>query len=280
MNLDLIDKINISDCLKEKVTDLVRKDEVSILRLSECLYSGNLNALAFKDDISKLAAAIKAAEYTRDFYNGKGIDEGILFDTLNDIAIWCENNGNKGLKNYRWIKNHICGELFKLGRLQFQLYKSSNSTLNYKKLPFNFNDNLIYIHIPQGEKLLKKDCIESIKSAEKFFNYYFNGYDYKCFFCESWLLYENNIDFMDADSNIVQFMSLFDIAYSVSNEGQALKRIFGIDNKSIFFRMISKRKSAVLSYPEKTALQKSAKNYMLNGGKLGVGIGTISKGSF
>lgn len=282
MKLDLIDQINLSDTLKEKVTDLVHKDEVGILRLSESFYKGNMKSLMLKDDITRLAVVIKAAEYTREFYKKRGISEEILFDTLSDISIWCENNGNIGLKNYRWISNHIRGELFKLGRLQFQIYKCSNVSLNYKKLPFKFGDNLIYVHIPQGEKLYNEACAESVKSAEQFFSRFFKDYKYKYFFCESWLLYEKNIEFMCNAGNIVQFMSLFDIAYSVDDDRQALERIFGIDEtvyRNIFCRIMGKRKSDISSYPEETSLQKSAKNYMINGGKLGIGIGTIPKGS-
>jgi len=283
MKLELIDKINICDSLKEKVTDLALRDEVGILRLSESFYKGNLNCLALKDDITRLTVAIKAAECTKDYYAAKGIDEKILFNTLNDIAIWCENNGNKGLQNYMWIKNHICCELFRLGRLQFQLFKCSNPSLKYKKLPFGFNDNLIYIHIPQGKKLYINDCIESIKYAESFFNRYFPDYKYKYFFCESWLLCGNNIKFMDLNSNIVQFMTLFDIAYTVYDERQAFEKIFGITESFVkisFNRITGKRKSEALSYPEKTSLQRSAKNYLINGGKFGFGVGTIPKGLF
>ena len=70
---------------------------------------------------------------------------------------------------------------------------------------------------------------------------------------------------MDAGSNIIQFQSLFDINVSLPIDAQAIERIFGK-------RQLNKR-----NYPQNTRLQKSAKEYMLGGGKLGIGIGTINK---
>ena len=52
-------------------------------------------------------------------YKKLGIDDSVFYNTMRDIKIWCKNNGNKGLNNWGWIKNHLKCELFKLGRLQF-----------------------------------------------------------------------------------------------------------------------------------------------------------------
>ena len=184
---------------------------------------------------------------------------------MSDIKIWCENNRNKGLKNYGWLSNHVRCELFRLGRLQFQLYPCKNRTLIYKKLPFDYGESLVYVHIPQGEKLSAEECIRSFEMAEEFFKKYFPDYNYRYYFCESWLLYEGNKEFMKEDSNILKFASMFTHAYSVKIDEQAIERIFG---KRRFFKK---------HYPENTSLQKNAKAYMQKGGRLGVGIGYIYK---
>ena len=67
------------------------------------------------------------------------------------------------------------------------------------------------------------------------------------------------------DSNIVKFMDLFTPAYSTENDSQAIERIFG------------ERKSDINDYCEDTSLQKSAKEYMLGGNKLGFGTGYIKR---
>ena len=263
MRLDFIDKLNLEENLKLKVTDLINHNGVSILRLSRKYAKKRTGCLKFKSDLTRLACAVKACEITYKKYQDKGIDDKIFFDTMDDIRIWCENNNNEGLKEYNWIKNQLGFELFKIGRLQFQLFKCNNPTLNYKKLPIKYGEKVVYIHIPQGEKLDYDACLASINSAKAFFRKYFPKYNFEYFFCESWLLYEKNNEFMNKDSNIIKFQSLFDIAYSVEEDAQAIERIFG------------KKERDVQCYKQETSLQKAAKEYMQSGGKLGIGIGCI-----
>lgn len=263
--LDLIDKINLDNQLKKRVIDLARKDRVKILTLAEKCAKGNYNCLRFKDDLTRLAVIIETADYTLEKYKQLGISENIFYDTLDDIRIWCENNDNKGLANYNWIKNHLNCELFKIGRLQFQLFKCSNKLLDYNYFPFKCGESVINIHIPQGEKLIYSDCVASLKEAVSFFDEYFPDYSFRYFFCESWLLYGDNCLFMESSSNIMQFSALFDVVCSVNIDKQSIERIFGK-------RQLSKKK-----YQENTSLQRAAKAYLLNGGKLGIGIGIIDK---
>lgn len=263
--LDLIDKINLDVQLKSKVIALVQKDRGKILSLAQKCAGGNFNCLRFKDDLTRLAVIIETASNTFDKYKQLGIPEDILFNTLDDIRIWCENNNNKGLANYNWIKNHLNCELFRIGRLQFQLFKCSNKLLDYNCFPFDCGENVINIHIPQGEKLIYSDCVASAKEAISFFSKYFPDYSYRYFFCESWLLYSDNCLFMEPSSNIMQFSAMFDIVCSVDIDKQSIERIFGK-------RQLNKKK-----YQENTSLQKSAKAHLLNGGKLGIGIGIIDK---
>ena len=166
----LADKINLNTKLKNKVLSLVDKDRAKLIYLCNKAKSGDFKSLFVKNDLTKLAIALMySAEITYPKYKRANISDDIYFDTMKDIAVWCENNNNKGLKNLAWIKNHLNFELFKIGRLQFQIYKCDNRTLNYDLLPFNFGENLIYVHIPQGEKLVYADCVNSVKRAQSFF---------------------------------------------------------------------------------------------------------------
>lgn len=264
---DLMNDINLDEDLKRKVTDLFRNEEAVVLSLARKCSKGKFSCLKNKSDLMRLAVILECAEKTRAFYNEKGISEKTLADTLDDIRIWCENNDNKGLANYNWIKNHINGELFRIGRLQYQMFKCKSRTLRYSKLPFRYGENVLYVHIPQGEKLVYSDCVRSLKDAVAFFDKYFPDFKYNFFFSESWLLYEENWQFMEPSCNILQFSALFDVAYSVNNESQAIERIFG------------RRQPKKENYPEKTTLQRNAKAFMQSGGELGVGIGFIYKQS-
>lgn len=267
MDIELLaNKINLNSELKNKVLSLVERDRAKLISLCKKADNDNFKSVFTKNDMIKLAVALLySVEFTYPKYQKAVISDEIYFETMKDIAVWCENNNNKGLKNLPWIKNHLNFELFKLGRLQFQIYKCDNRTLNYDLLPFNFGENLIYVHIPQGEKLVYAECVNSLKNAKSFFGKYFPNYDFDYFFCESWLLYGENWQFMNSSSNILQFSTLFDLVYSVEDDRQAIERIFG------------KRKIIKSKYEEKTTLQRNAKRFMQNGGKLGVGIGILNK---
>lgn len=267
MDIELLaNKINLNSELKNKVLSLVERDRAKLISLCKKADNDNFKSVFTKNDIIKLAVALLySVEFTYPKYQKAVISDEIYFETMKDIAVWCENNNNKGLKNLPWIKNHLNFDLFKIGRLQFQIYKCDNRTLNYDLLPFNFGENLIYVHIPQGEKLVYAECVNSLKNAKSFFGEYFPNYDFDYFFCESWLLYGENWQFMNSSSNILQFSTLFDLVYSVEDDRQAIERIFG------------KRKIIKSKYEEKTTLQRNAKRFMQNGGKLGVGIGILNK---
>ena len=267
MDIELLaNKINLNSELKNKVLSLVERDRAKLISLCKKADNDNFKSVFTKNDIIKLAVALLySVEFTYPKYQKAVISDEIYFETMKDIAVWCENNNNKGLKNLPWIKNHLNFDLFKIGRLQFQIYKCDNRTLNYDLLPFNFGENLIYVHIPQGEKLVYAECVNSLKNAKSFFGEYFPNYDFDYFFCESWLLYGENWQFMNSSSNILQFSTLFDLVYSVEDDRQAIERIFG------------KRQLIKSKYQEKTTLQRNAKRFMQNGGKLGVGIGILNK---
>ncbi len=241
-----------------KILNESKRDLISALS-DKCMNKG-FHILKGRSPMIALAVILKLAVDVKDKYAKAGIDEKIYYDTMSDIKIWCEKTGNKGIKEYMWLRNHVKFELFRLGRLQFQIYECKNKTLLYNKLPFSYGDNLIYVHIPEGQKLDEDRCKESFLMAEEFFGKYFPDYKYEYFFCESWLLYEGNRDFMKIDSNIIKFMSLLSHCYSVKIDVQAIERIYG------------KRKLMKKNYSENTDLQRRAKEYMLCGNKLGIGV--------
>ncbi len=257
----LAEKIELSQETTEKLQSLINKSSARIYRVAVKCRTKGFQCLRGKPQMFVLAVILKLAVDVKAEYDKAGIDEKIYYDTMSDIKIWCDKTDGKGLKNYGWLKNHVSFGLFRLGRLQFQPYECKNKTLLYAKLPFGYGEKLIYVHIPEGESLDEEKCRAAFETAKDFFGRFFPQYDYGYFFCESWLLFDGNRDFMSKDSNILKFMSLFDICYSVKFDGQAIERIFG------------KRRLFKRNYSEKTSLQRSAKQYMLSGKQLGIGIG-------
>jgi hypothetical protein len=71
-----------------------------------------------------LMALAAAADLTRELNAQAGIPESITTETLKDTNIWVDNfyrtNGRYGLEQYPWLANHYAGNLFKIGRLQYE----------------------------------------------------------------------------------------------------------------------------------------------------------------
>lgn len=265
---EIIKQLNLDENLLLRLEAFSNQHEKQIKKLSDKAVSG-FGILRHHSDLMRLAVCLEYMNtYTLPVYEKMNIPKEIFIDTMKDIGIWCENNHNKGLKNYNWIKNHLNGELFKIGRLQYQFASCKNRMIDYTDLPLNYGENVIYLHIPQGEKLLYPQCTKSLSMANEFFETYFSEYNYRYYFSESWLLYEGNKSFMNEKSNIIQFQSLFTIVHSSPIQQQGIERIFGK-------RMINKN-----NYPDDTSLRKSAKKFILNGGKLGTGVGIIDKNNY
>ncbi|MCD6291636.1 MAG: DUF5596 domain-containing protein [Anaerolineae bacterium] len=63
-------------------------------------------------------------EWIDRFYREHGIPDDVLWATMSDVDIWVadyrERHGRWGLSNNWWLAYHFSGNLFRLGRLQFQ----------------------------------------------------------------------------------------------------------------------------------------------------------------
>lgn len=164
-------------------------------------------------------------------YEDKGIPKNILYDTLSDIVVWTNIyssiSGKLTLGETQWLKNHFEMKLFKIGRLQFRMRTSSYDIDNkgIKK-----GDNVLEIHIPQGDRICYDEIISSVNDARKFFEKYFPNFNYKYMTCHSWLLDETLKHFLNEDSNIVKFQTMFDIEFKQKSDA-VLRYVFSWDTK-------------------------------------------------
>lgn len=113
MNYD-IKKVGLPQSLREKSGDIYTNSKAKINALSK-LFFPFPDILKGQSDMVRLAVVLKSFERTHDFYKSKIISDDVFYDTIKDAAVWCENNQNNGLKNYRWLHNHASGKLFKIG---------------------------------------------------------------------------------------------------------------------------------------------------------------------
>ncbi len=151
-------------------------------------------------------------ESLSEFYAEKGIPEEILIDTLKDIVRWCETysdiKGRLYLGELHWLKLHLSGQLFKVGRLQ---YRMAGSEFDIPKYGLKKGDSIMEIHIPADGKLSVDECDKSIKMAKDFFQKFFPEYRFKYFTCHSWLLDSKLREVLPESSNILKFAGLFDV---------------------------------------------------------------------
>ncbi|KMT22093.1 acyltransferase domain-containing protein [Clostridium cylindrosporum] len=95
-----------------------------------------------KGDLFFLLVAIAKINDLELLYKQKGIPDSILYDTLSDIRIWAENHnvktGNLGLSELHWLRHHLNGELFKIGRLQFHKIDFSGDVMLFKQATTRF----------------------------------------------------------------------------------------------------------------------------------------------
>ena len=79
-------------------------------------------------------------------------------------------------------------------------------------------DKLVGLHIPRGEPFTHEIVEETLDMARNFLKKCYPEYDYKAFFCGSWLLDPTLVDLLGEDANISRFCKRF-IPFSVKSVG-------------------------------------------------------------
>lgn len=288
MNLDFITdfakKISLDKNACEKAMYEIKYgfDEISYI-----VNSASLNNIApflsiLKKDrkrgaIQSLAAVLVISEDTYIKYTERCIPDSVFYDTMSDISVWVNNAKYEekvdGILEISWIRHCLYMNIFKIGRLQYQFYKTDYLRSGFafsqiKKAPIKNKSNVLNIHIPQGKKLSYSECEKSLKNSRAFFSEYFPEYDYEGFVCDSWLLDPKNNRFMDPNSNIIAFSGLFDNVFEIKKGNREIvRRLWGKQNENLPLSCLA----------ETTDLQKRTKEYLINSGKTGNGYGFIIK---
>ena len=195
-----------------------------------------------------------------DDYLSQGLTREIYFDTFRDIEYWCANcfdrYGEYGIADYEWIAKLMAPEVIRLGRLEYEAVTLKRD-ISVPDLFLPKGKKIIFVHIPQGSRLDDESVGESLKTARQRYGV---G---EVFACYSWLMYPGIMNIIPRNSNIALFQKRFDIKGADENDRQAEERVFGqaLDDPA--------------HYPERTALQRNMKQYLLSGHSLGCGFGIL-----
>lgn len=213
------------------------------------------NVIYPKAGLLPLAVLHFLADYCLEKNNSRGIPKEITVSSLKDVNIWIENYKNQygklGFAEFGWMIDFYTGERFRLGRLQYNF-----GVLN-PYIPSG--DSVLDVHIPQGEPLNIKSCLDSFQQAKEFFATFYPNKKPDYFLCDSWLLCPQLEHIAEENSNLVQFMKLWtQIPFPSDNSAQAIERVFGFGFQQ----------QNLINAPETTRLQRSLKTYLLNGGQI------------
>jgi hypothetical protein len=180
---------------------------------------------------------VAALPHIRSYHRQHGIPDDISRRTLADLgrnmAVHRRRRGTGGLLVPWWIKLHFRGEIYQLGRLQFQratLGDRTGRAVAAAALPLGPGDPSLNLHIPDfSGPMSPTACDESIARALEFFPRHFPAESYTVATCDSWLLDPQLGEYLPESSNIIHFQRRFQPGYPVTENGDTrpISFVFG-----------------------------------------------------
>jgi hypothetical protein len=175
--------------------------------------------------------------HLRKVHRQRGIPEHVSWLTLTDlgrtVAMHRRFHGTGGLRDPNWLVRHFTGNIYQLGRLQFErttLDQRLGPSIARAGLPDRPGDPCLSVHIPDYcGPLSPQACDDSFAAAREFFARHFPGECYRIAVCGSWLLDTQLVEYLPADSNIVQFQRRFTIRTFPANDRSIVRFVFGTD---------------------------------------------------
>ena len=202
---------------------------------------------------------------TRSFYRAKGISTEIMYATLTDISRNMEEyerlSGQFGIggERYPWLYHHVEGRLFQLGRLQFMMHRMKTDTA-FGEIVVHAGAKLLETHIPAGVPLTPEICSRSYQLAMSFFEKTFD-FVAEGFLCESWLLSPELREILPAQSNISRFAEEYHCTAEPERDLSFIQYVYGM------------QEADAGRLPEGSVLQRSLKQFLLDGGVFHAGFG-------
>lgn len=167
----------------------------------------------------QLYAALLVLPHVRRFHEQHGVDAGTSWRTLTDIgrnvAIYRDRHGVAGFDDVGWIRHHLTGCLYDLGRLQFERARLGSTfarLLQEDGHDVAPGEPVISVHIPRFAGPLQADLVdEAFDRARTFFPGRFPDEAPRYFVCSSWLLDPVLGDYLPGRSNILSFQRRFTV---------------------------------------------------------------------
>lgn len=200
-------------------------------------------------------------------YKKKKLGRELFIDLMKDLEYKNEEckkvYGEWGMAVFGWMHWHFLMKRFALGRFQ---YEKHGIDVPYNKSGFSLSvgDEVLKMHIPSSGPLSREKRIDSYKRAHKFYGY--KPGEKMVIICNSWLLFNENINIFDEKSNLRDFMNDFD---NVQNT--VCENAFP-DSWRVFYRDYE---GSTDGFPMDTSLQRNIAKYLAEGKKIGFGYGVL-----
>lgn len=159
-----------------------------------------------------------------------------------------------------WIWRYTSGLIFRIGELE---YERTYFPKGHKELKLE-GKQCLSLHIPSDADLSRNKIRDSYESAIRFFELYFPDYHYQVMYTDTWLLSPNLIKWLKQDSKIRLFAADYSLLSVDEQDDSGVPWIFGRVDAN------------VQDYPEKTSLQRPAKQQLLAGAHIGSALGILS----
>ncbi|MFF2216316.1 acyltransferase domain-containing protein [Streptomyces antibioticus] len=212
-----------------------------------------------------------ALPHVRAHHRARGVPDRIGRHTLADVGrcvAWHRRwYGTGGVLSPRWLSLHFHGELYQLGRLQFQRGRIGSWTggsIAEAGLPLVPGDPALALHIPDFLGPLTPEAVDrSLVLARAFFARHYPEEPYQVAICGSWLLDPQMKGRLPADSNIVRFQERFRLSHRLSEpeDTEPVRFVFGTTDVPLD------------RLPRRTPVQRAVLDHLDEGGHWYVGHG-------
>ncbi|MGW0907805.1 acyltransferase domain-containing protein [Streptomyces sp. NPDC002853] len=208
---------------------------------------------------------VATVPHVRAYHQGRGIPDDISRRTLADLgrhmAVHRRARGGPGLLHPGWNALHFRGELYQLGRLQFQravLGERMGGAVAAAGHSAGPGDPCLNLHIADFRgPLSPESCDRSIALAREFFARHYPQERYGTAVCHSWLLDPQLRQYLPAHSNIVRFQERFRLAAGYERRAD--------DATPVAF-VFGDRDLPVAELPRRTSVERAVGDHVRAGG--------------
>ena len=238
----------------EKVNEILQ--QMQELKTAESAYRKLQTVLAEDEgNLKMLYCQLECARQVCETYQAKMIPDTIFLDTMKCFPRFLEEckkkNGHMFFDRGWWTYRQTSMAIFRIGELEYERKETDG-------------EKVISIHIPSDADLSKEAVEDSLNRAKLFFGNYYPEWKECRYTCNSWLLSPVLKSMLPETSHIRSFQNRFEIVRENKDDREYMEWLFQIpgdtDPKDL---------------PEGTSLQRNAKKYILEGGKIGSAFGIL-----